>query len=667
MKLLNFLIIKLTICLVIGILIGYYFPISWSVVSKVAFGGILLFSIVFFMVETRVKQTLFFGMLTYFLVVAIGVLSITFHTHKNQLHHYSNELADEVIEQLQIRIYKKLKPNRFYNKFLAKVVAVNSQKVNGIVLVSVDSTVHIAIDDMFYVVSKLQEIKKPLNPHQFDFKKYMMQQQVYHQIFLNNTNTLLLASENTIFGSAADIRNKINNTLSQQSISKENLSVINALLLGQRQDVSRDTYKSFTKSGAVHILAISGLHIGLLLLMLTVLFKPLSYFKYGNKIVPILIIVLLWAYAFITGMSASVVRAVTMFSLVTIAIYSNRITNTYNTLVISAFLLLLCNPYYVFDVGFQLSYSAVFAIVWIKPLFDSLWAPKNYVARKFWDVFSVTLAAQFGILPLSLFYFHQFPGLFFVSNMVIIPVLGVLLGLGVVTLVYAYFGWVPEKLLFFFNECVSLLNDFVAFVANKEDFIFTNIPFNSFNLVATYLLVVSIVLLWKQFNYKRLVFVLSSILCMQFVFVYNKRSVQTEEFVVFNQYKTTLIGHRIGNEFAYASKNGKYQQSLDNYIVNEFVEKVTQDSLQNVYMFKGEKLLLVDEKSIYTISFKPDIVLLTNSPKLNLNRLITSLKPKIIVVDNNNYKSYVARWKATCLQNDVPFHFVREDGAFVLK
>jgi len=667
MKLLNFLIIKLTICLVGGILIGYYFPISWVLMYMVVFGGILLLGITFLKVHTKVKQTSFLGILSCLLVIATGILSISFHTHKNQLQHYSYQLMDDNNEKLQLRIYKKLKPNRFYNKFLAKVVAVNSQKVNGIVLVNVDLTVPVAIDAVFHVVGQLQEIKKPLNPHQFNFKDYMRKQQVYHQVFLNDTNTLFLTSEMTIYGRAAAIRNRINKTLRQYSISKGNLSIINALLLGQRQDISKDTYKSFTKSGAIHILAISGLHIGLLLLMLSVLFKPLSYLKYGKNIVPIIIILLLWMYAFIAGMSASVVRAVTMFSLVTIAMYSNRITNTYNILAISAFLLLLSNPYYVFDVGFQLSYAAVFAIVWIKPLFDKLWSPENYFAKKFWDVFSVTIAAQLGILPLSLFYFHQFPGLFFVSNIVIIPLLGILLGLGIVTLIFAYFGWIPEILLFIFNESISLLNNFVTFVSGKEDFVFTKIPFNAMNLVAAYLLVISVVLLWKQFNYKRLVFVFSSVLCVQLIFMYNKLNTQTEEFIVFNQYKTTLIGFKKGNELHYASKNLRYLQGLDNYIVNEFIQKVKHDSLQNVYMFKDKKLLVVDEKTIYNTSFKPEVVLLTNSPKLNLNRLIDSIQPKMIVVDNNNYKSYVSRWKTTCLKNDVPFHSVREDGAFVLK
>jgi len=667
MKLLNFLIIKLTICLVSGILMGYYFPMPWNIVCKLVFGGVMLLGITFLMVHAKVKQAPFFGILTCVLVVAIGVLSITFHTHKNQLQHYSSHLANKPTEKFQIRIYKKLKPNSFYNKFLAKVVEVNSHKVTGVVLVNIDSTVQVAIDDVFHVVTQFQEIKKPLNPHQFDFRDYMMKQQVYHQVILNNTSAVFLFSENTIYGNAAEIRNRINNTLNKYSISKQNLSIINALLLGQRQDVSRDTYKSFTQSGAIHILAISGLHIGLLLLMLSILFKPLSYFRFGKIITPIVIILLLWMYAFVVGMSASVVRAVTMFSLVTLAIYSNRITNTYNTLVISAFLLLLCNPYYVFDVGFQLSYSAVLAIVWIKPLFDNLWTPKNYFARKFWDVFSVTLAAQFGILPLSLFYFHQFPGLFFVSNMVIIPLLGVLLGLGIITLIFAYFGWIPEKLFFVLSESISLLNNFVTFVADKEDFVFTKIPFNVLNLVATYLLVFSIVLLWKHFNYKRVVFVLSSILCVQLVFMYNRSIAKTEEFIVFNHYKTTLIGIKKGNQLNYAAKNLSYLQSLDDYVVNEFIDKVKEDSLQNVYVFKDKKLLVVDEKSIYTTSFKPDIVLLTNSPKLNLNRLIATKRPEIVVVDNNNYKSYVARWKATCLKNDIPFHCVREDGAFVLK
>jgi competence protein ComEC len=667
MKLLNFLIIKLTICLVVGILFGFYFPVSAMILIKIVLVGILLFFVTYILAVNKPKQKVYLALITYGLSIVIGVLLITFHTHENQLKHYSSQLHTDGHASVKISIYKKLKPNSFYNKFLAKVVSINSDKATGIVLVNVDSTRQLAIDDVLYVKTALEEIKKPLNPHQFDFKAYMYKQQVYHQLFLNEKNSLKLTSQQTLYGVAANIRERINNTLVKYSISKENLSIINALLLGQRQDISKDTYKSFTKSGAIHILAISGLHIGLLMLLLGIVFKPLAYFKTGKKLIPILIIILLWIYAFITGMSASVMRAVTMFSLVTVAIYSNRVTNTYNTLVISAFLLLLFNPFYIFDVGFQLSYSAVFGIVWIKPLFDTIWKPKYYLVRKLWDVFTVTLAAQFGILPLSLFYFHQFPGLFFISNMVIIPLLGILLGIGILTIVFAYFGWIPNLLFDTFEICIGSLVSFVQFISSKEAFVFTEIPFNGLSLVSWYVFIVSLILLWKTYSYKRLLFALFSIICVQFAYLYNKQDSQSSEFVVFNQYKTTLIAKKNGNQLNYATKNLRYLQSLDNYIVNEFINRTQHDSLKNVYVFKNHKILIVDDDAVYDSSFKPEIVLLTSSPKINLNRLITTLKPKLIVVDNNNYKSYAERWKTTCLNNDINFYNIREDGAFVLK
>ena len=667
MKLLNFLIIKLTICLVAGILLGYHLPTSEILLLGIVLVGLLLFFVTYILAINKPKQKVYVALITYAITIVVGMLLITFHTQQNQLKHYSNQLHVDGSDNIKISIYKQLKPNSFYTKFLAKVVAINSNKATGIVLVNVDTTRQLVIDDVLYINTDLREINKPLNPHQFDFKNYMYKQQVYHQVFLNENNSLKILPKKTLYGIAANIRNKINNTLVKRSVSKENLSIINALLLGQRQAISKDTYKSFTESGAIHILAISGLHIGLLMLLLGILFKPLSYFKSGKKLIPILIIILLWIYAFITGMSASVMRAVTMFSLVTVAMYSNRVTNTYNTLVISAFLLLLFNPFYVFDIGFQLSYSAVFGIVWIKPLFDTIWKPKYYLPRKLWDVFTVTLAAQFGILPLSLFYFHQFPGLFFISNMVIIPLLGILLGIGILTLVFAYFGWIPSLLFEVFEMCIASLVSFVQFISSKELFVFTKIPFNGLNLICWYVFIISFILMWKSYSYKRLLFALSSVICVQLAYLYNKHDSQSSEFIVFNQYKTTLIAQKNGDKLNYAAKNLKYLQSLENYIINEFINTTQHDSLKNVYVFKGQKILVVDDKGIYDSSFKPNIVLLTASPKINVSRLIAVLNPKTIVVDNNNYKSYVERWRSTCLSNNICFYNIREEGAFVLK
>jgi len=667
MKLLNFTLIKLTICLVLGILLGDYFLKSEKNLLATVLLGLGLFAVCYLISVNKLIQKVYFGIVTYGVTIAIGMLLITFHTHKNQSKHYTKLLDVEKCVGVKVIIYKQLKSTSFHHKFLAKITIMNSSAVTGIVLVNVDKNSTLDIDDVLYVYSDLKKIKNTLNPHQFDFRNYMLKQQVYHQLYLNKGNMLKLKSQESLYGIAANIRKKINHTLINYAVSEKNLSIINALLLGQRQAISKDVYQSFAKSGTIHILAISGLHIGLLMLLLGLLFKPLSYFKIGKKLIPFLIISLLWMYAFITGMSASVMRAVTMFSLVTVAMYSNRITNTYNTLVISAFLLLLFNPFYVFNVGFQLSYLAVFAIVFIKPLFDAIWKPKLYFIRKIWDVFTITLAVQFGVLPLSLFYFHQFPGLFFISNIVIIPLLGILLGIGILTLAFSYFGWIPSLLFEVFDWSISSLVSFVQFISAKEDFIFTKIPFNELNLISSYVLIIGLVLLWKSYSYKKLIFLCFGVICMQLTSLCNKWTANTEEFVVFNQYKTTLIAQKKGRKLLCTSKNLRYLQPLNTYVINEFITTTKHDSVQNVYVFKNQKILVVDEKEIYQSSFKPTIVLLTGSPKINLNRLITTLKPKQIVVDNNNYKSYVERWKNTCLQRNVPFYSIREEGAFILK
>jgi len=159
MKLLNFLIIKITICLVTGILIGYYFAVSWKLLLGILFIGLLLFGIAYFLAIDKPKQRICFALITYGITITAGVLLITFHTHKNQIQHYSTKLQEAGSKDIKIRIYKQLKPNSFYNKFLAKVSSVNSENVSGILLVNVDTTSTLKIDDVLYLNTELKKLK----------------------------------------------------------------------------------------------------------------------------------------------------------------------------------------------------------------------------------------------------------------------------------------------------------------------------------------------------------------------------------------------------------------------------------------------------------------------------------------------------------------------------
>ena len=167
----------------------------------------------------------------------------------------------------------------------------------------------------------------------------------------------------------------------------------------------------------------------------------------------IIVVSLLWGFALVAGFSASVVRAVTMFTFVAYALYLNRPSNTFNILALSMFfILLLINPMLLFQVGFQMSYAAVFAIVWIYPLLQRLWFPKNVVVRKLWQLLSVSVAAQLGVLPISLFYFHQFAGLFFITNLAIVPFLGLVLGMGILVIILSLLNLLPDFLVRAWSE-----------------------------------------------------------------------------------------------------------------------------------------------------------------------------------------------------------------------
>ena len=154
---------------------------------------------------------------------------------------------------------------------------------------------------------------------------------------------------------------------------------MNALLLGQRQDISKELTANYSKAGAIHILAVSGLHVGIILWMLSFVLKPLERFKKGKVIKLVLVVLFLWFFAVLAGMSASVTRAVTMFSAIAIGQFFNKRNAIEQSLIFSMFLLLLLKPLFLFDVGFQLSYLAVFGIIWVQPVFYQLWKPKYYI------------------------------------------------------------------------------------------------------------------------------------------------------------------------------------------------------------------------------------------------------------------------------------------------
>lgn len=675
MRLLRFIPIKLSLAVISGIVLGKY---SQPGPEIALICTVLLFAILGFIfyrqqskASSKIYDSIAFGTTVILTTVSIGVLAVCMANPKNSPSHYSHS-EFEGNHLWQLKINEVLKATSFSDRYIATLQQMGKENVTGRVLVTyaVDSIPKkFDVDDELVIYGPILEIQEPLNPHQFDYKTYLNGLGIDHQLHLHTTYyTERKNPDITLFGVAANIRHTIMSKLQEAHFGTEELAIIQALLLGQRNDISTDTYNAYKNAGAVHILALSGLHIGILLLLLQYVLRPLERLPKGKIIKLCIIVALLWCFALIAGFSASIVRAVSMFSFVAYSLYLNRPNNTFNILALSMlFILLVINPMLLFQVGFQMSYAAVFAIVWGYPLLQKLWAPKKKVLRYPWRLLCVSVAAQLGVLPISLFYFHQFPGLFFISNLLIVPFLGLLLGFGILVIILALTNLLPDYIVAIYDTFIRWMNTVVQWVADQEAFIFSNISFDAVQLILLYGILVCIVNLLSQPTFRKFLVAFSFILLFQFWGFFTQYEVRQKEVLFLaHQIENSILVHQNGSRLAIRVENKiKSERLISDYCIAERISEINYTPPENSYRWKAGQILIIDSLGITGRAEKSlDYLVLTQSPKLNLERLIDSLKPKIILADGSNYRTYVTRWQETCDKKEIPFHYTGQSGAY---
>ncbi len=671
-KLQEYLPLHFVVFLIVGIILQFYTNI-WQFGFQNLF-ILLLFLVAFLWILHRFKKQIYFTICTGLLFVCIGGSVVYFQNDKNYKTYYEYFLSENITAVFKIE--KVLKSGNYYDKYQVKVTAIHQQKTIGKLLLnikkdSLQKPLH--VDDLLFLKPIFKELIPPLNPYQFSYKKYLAGKGIYKQVFTGNQKIKIFKiKKNSLQGLAYLFREKIKKRLQKYYFAKNELAVINALLLGERKDISKNLLQDYTRAGAIHILAVSGLHVGIILLILSAFFKPLERLKNGIVLKTIIIVLLLWVFAFVAGLSASVVRAVTMFTAVAIGQSFKRKNVIGHSLIISMFLLLLVNPLFLFDVGFQLSYLAVFGIVWLQPKICAIWKPRYKIVDKGWQLFGVSIAAQAGILPLSLYYFHQFPGLFIASNLVIIPFLGTILIGGIVVILFAFLGILPQFMADFYGLIISLMNKFVSFISHQEQFLITNISFSFLLMMVFYAVIIFMARFFIDRNSKKLLYALIAIVLLQSVFLFEKyQKEKKQEFIVFHKSRNSILGNRIGEKLQVYhhldSVKIRQQKLLIAYKVNE---KVVLDFYQKtpfVFTRSNQHILRIDSLGIYQLNkLKNPIVLLQESPKINLIRLIEGLQPVQIIADGSNYKSYVNRWRKTCLEKGILFYYTGQKGAVII-
>lgn len=671
MKTLAFIPIKLTIALGIGILSGYYLNIKpglalTSLLVSLSFSGMLLWKL-------RRKHLYVFGLVAGIAIVQLGILAVSIAKPQNHPCYYEHYTKNE--KQLwELKIREILKENSFSYRYRAEVRAVDMIAVKGeleLIFDKASDPQHLEVDQEFITWNKVNTVPLPKNPNQFNYSQYLKRMGVHHQMRFRDTGIYLKPeSSHTLRGLAARIRDRVNSKLQQTNIRPAQLAIIKALLLGQRHEIESEVYDNYKKAGAVHILAVSGLHIGVLLLLLQFLLKPIEMLPRGRTISLCLAVVLLWGFAFLAGLSASVIRAVTMFSFLAYAFYLNRPANSFNIMALSMlFLLLVFSPMLLFQVGFQMSYAAVFSILWLYPKLQRVWKPKNSMLKKLWQLVSVSLAAQLGVLPISLYNFHQLPGLFLLSNLLIVPFLGLILGMGVVIIILSLLNILPSFLSRIYDYLIYGMNGIVENIATQKVFVFSDIPFDLFKLFLLYLIIIGLVSFIERPQFKRIFFPIAAVIFFQLWSLFLIISSHSkQELIIMQQTRQSVLFFKDGRKLDVHHSGQRVSPTLiRNYVLATHSKERAYFPLQNVYRYGNRHLLVLDSTAVRPDSFpKPFTMLLTQSPKVNLERIIEQLQPEQIIADGSNYRSFIERWEKTCSKMNLPFYSTAEQGAISL-
>lgn len=528
----------------------------------------------------------------------------------------------------------------------------------------------------------LQEIRNAGNPGGFDYKRYALFNGITHQVYLTDKNYHRLSGNDLPWYQSwlLQSRNYVLTAIKTHIKGAKEQGLAEAMLIGYKDDLDKSLLQSYTNTGVVHVIAVSGMHLALLYWLLNLLFALLLRKKKTQWLHAALVLSLLWFFSFITGGAASIVRAAVMFTFITVGKQINRNASIYNILAASAFCQLCYNPYWLWDVGFQLSYAAVLSIVvFYKPIYNLLFI-KNKILDAIWQLAAVSIAAQILTTPIALYYFHQFPVYFLLSNLVVVPVSTVVL---VATLVLVLLSPVKAIAAFIGHLLNGLIWWLNTFIGRMEGFPLAVWSGININLAQSFLLFVFIAGMgfWLMSQRKSgFWWAMSSLgvfLLIRAASFYDAGKQQ--KLIVYNANRYAAMDIITGRNYAYyGDAKALANTSMMNYVMNpsRILHRVTaapqpaaDRQSDNALIFHNKKIVRISQplqKSVERVPLQADLVILSDNPRLYISDLVKMVKPSQIVIDGSVPAWKARYWVRDCDSLQIACYNVATSGAFVM-
>lgn len=549
----------------------------------------------------------------------------------------------------------------------------------------------LAFGDRLILNGKVATVEPPANPHAFDYSRYLQFQNIHYQAFVKSGSWSLLEKQSSFspYGAAIQLQSRFTETLRKHLPTENEFAVGAALIFGYRSEVPEEVLTAYSQTGAMHVLAVSGMHVGILFLILNFFLKRVKWqHRSWHLLKALILLVLIWSFALVTGASPSVMRSTVMFSFVVTADALGRNNNFYNTLTASAFCLLLYDPYWLMSVSFQLSYLAILGIVYFQPKIAGLWVIENKVGNYLWELNSVSLAAQLMTLPFTLLYFHQFPTYFWLSSLILVPLSGLELGCGLLLLIVepwwewgaALVGKALWGMLWLGNQSVMLIQHLPAALLDGI----------WIGGISTLLLYLSIGSSMAAISFRKFRWALASLALLGAVvasYAFEEFGHQSNrQLIIYSIYKHTAIDFFDGEKawsltdpalearpLKFAAEGNRYTHGIEAVTSVKLgdTSSIISDHFfyeNGLSQFYGKRLLVMDSPVDFQgeEKVKVDILLLRNTPKVKLKDLSQIIDFQLLVFDASNKRWRVDDWKAECDELGLDYYDVDEDGALVV-
>ena len=518
------------------------------------------------------------------------------------------------------------------------------------------SSQHLNPGDELLIWAHIQPFKNIGNPDEFDYKGFMHNKGFSGSAYISALNWAKTGRcSNSIVYKALRVRTRVLGLYKSFDLDEDAYSFISAITLGYKADLSDSLKDAFRASGTSHVLAVSGLHVGIIYLIIIFIFSFLG--KRGKTFVlkQVFVLLCLWGYVFVTGMPVSVIRAAIMLSLVSFGSIINREGLTYNTLAVAAFIILIINPFYLFDVGFQLSFVAVLSILFFQPKLSKLYIPKTKAIDYAWSLFTVSLAAQLGVFPLVLYYFGTFPTYFFITNLLVLPFIAIIIYSAVLLTFLSLLSFLNLGFIQILYNVVVVFIQFLIRVVLQIVYFFESLPFSvleGFHISALqvfliFAIIISLSLFVLHKHTSQLIALLATIALLLFTHSFTYLKEPVNQFFVYNSYSALDMGYIIdGQKIALPITTNQIIAHPTATIVllteNSFKTKVS------------NQVLLVD------------FLILASDNSFSVTELTTFFQPKEIVIDASIGRYSAVKMKAECDKLNIAFYDISNSGAFLV-